>query len=173
MNRYQIYLEKLSLSSSISGRIPVNRRSRADHPIAVRSLERCEGVNPLTPASQGLIAKSGFGVCGGKRSLPFEIANSDFPIQSGPLIERRDTWYRTSGFRGSALGNSRCKGLTTREFAISRIPIAGGDPTSSNPCTSTYRSSGLRGFQYREPLVFWIRDPRNPEEDVARWVPKT
>jgi hypothetical protein len=119
MNRYQIYLENLSLSSSISGRIPVNRRSRADHPIAVRSPERCEGVNPLTPASQGPIAKSGFGVCGGKRSLPFEIANSDFPIQSGPLIDRRDTWHRTSGFRGSALGNSRRKGLMTKE---SRFP---------------------------------------------------
>jgi hypothetical protein len=94
--------------------------------------------------------------------IPFEIANSDFPIQSGPLIERRDTWYRTSGFRGSALGNSRCKGLTTRELAISRTPIAGGDPTSTNPRTSGYRSSGLRGFQYHEPLVSWIRDPRNP-----------
>jgi hypothetical protein len=125
----------------------------------------------LTPSKSRTHREIGLRRCGGKRSLPFEIANSDFPIQSGPLIERRDTWYRTSGFRGSALGNSRCKGLTTRELAISRTPIARGNPTGTSPRTSEYRSSGLRGFQYREPLVSWTRDSRNPDGDVAARAP--
>ena len=36
-----------------------------------------------------------------------------------------------------------------------------------------FRGSTFRGFRPQETLVSWIRDPRNPEKDVARWVPKT
>ena len=36
-----------------------------------------------------------------------------------------------------------------------------------------YRSSAFRGFRHQKKLVPRIRDPRNPEEDVARWDPKT
>jgi hypothetical protein len=34
-----------------------------------------------------------------------------------------------------------------------------------------YRSSAFRGFQHQRNFAFWVRDPRNPEGDVASWDP--
>jgi hypothetical protein len=86
--------------------------------------------------------------------ISFEIANSDFPIQSGPLIDRRDTWHRTSGFRGSAIGNSRCKGLTTKELAIPRIDQSRRSTEGHVASDPAYRSSAFRGFRHQNTLHF-------------------
>jgi hypothetical protein len=31
---------------------------------------------------------------------------------------------------------------------------------------------GVRGFRHQGTLASWIRDPRNPEGDVAAWDPR-
>jgi hypothetical protein len=79
----------------------------------------------VTPASPGTIGISDFGVCRGLSPIPFEIANSDFPIQSGPLIDRRDTWHRTSGLRGFGPRGFPVQGLNDKGTRDSPNPDSG------------------------------------------------
>jgi hypothetical protein len=118
---------------------------------------------------------SAFGVSRGKSHILFEVATSDFPSQREPSIIGGigGTNPERSGFRRSGNGEVRVLCPVKSRVAISRIN--GSHRSSEGQVASDpgYRSSAFRGFRHQKKLVPWIRDPRNPEEDVARWDPKT
>jgi hypothetical protein len=59
--------------------------------------------------------------------------------------------------------------IATGDFPNQREPsIIGG----IRGIRSRISGFDVSGFSSPRNFVLWIRDPRNPEEDVARWVPK-
>jgi hypothetical protein len=103
----------------------------------------------------------------------------------GPSDRRRDAWkiirehrwrraqvHRVSGF--SAFGDCRARvlHLVKSRVTIHRIKSEPSIIGGIRGIRSRISGFDVSGFSSPRNFVSWIRDPRNPEEYVARWVPK-
>jgi hypothetical protein len=97
------------------------------------------------------------------------------PIQSEPSICGTGGNHlepiRNSGF---GIRDFPVQGITEGEIAIPRFPIEWRREVTWREKSARaigVSGFGVRGFRHPGKLVSWIRDPRNPEGDVAAWTP--
>jgi hypothetical protein len=77
------------------------------------------------------------------------------------------------GFRHSGICRTRVLHLVKSRVTIHRIKSEPSIIRGTRGIRSRISGFDVSGFSPQENFVSWIRDQRNPEEDVARWVPKT